>query len=79
MQESSRAYVSRVIKREGIAWPHYFSSEGMENEFAQRFGLTGIPEYFLLDRNGLLIWQRSSSKKVIAELEALIQEHLGAE
>jgi thiol-disulfide isomerase/thioredoxin len=71
-----RDYLLRYLERNGIAWPQYFDGRGMENPFARRFGIVAVPQYLLLDRNGLLVWDRASGGG-IRNLEARVREQLG--
>lgn len=44
----------RVLRQKGIPWPNFASTEGLSNEHCVAFGVSGIPDIFLIDRNGIL-------------------------
>jgi peroxiredoxin len=44
----------RVLRQKGIPWPNFASTEGPSNEHCVAFGVSGIPDVFLIDRNGIL-------------------------
>lgn len=46
--------LTSFIKKENMTWPQFFDGKGWENEFGQRFGITGIPEMWLVDKQGIL-------------------------
>jgi len=54
-REESRAFVQNYVKERSLVWPHYFDGLGSKNPFIQRFGITGVPQHFLLDQHGLLV------------------------
>lgn len=75
-KESDREAVLKFVEKSEIRWPQYFDGMGMQNEFARRFGFIGIPQYFLLDRDGLLI-EHTSGSGGLANLEAVVRKQLG--
>lgn len=60
-EDFSDTELKNLIADEGISWPHWNVPGGMNNQFVTQLNLFGVPEYMLLDKEGLLIWQRSQS------------------
>lgn len=54
-KESSRDFVRRYTQEKGLVWPHYFDGKGADNPYIRRFGITAVPQHFLLDQQGLLV------------------------
>ncbi|QWR77327.1 TlpA family protein disulfide reductase [Candidatus Magnetomonas plexicatena] len=60
------------MKKHNYSFPVYTDSSGV----ARSFGLTGVPETYLIDKNGVLVrrilgpldWQNSSGKQLLSEL-----------
>jgi thiol-disulfide isomerase/thioredoxin len=46
--------VLRVIQEKGIPWPNYVDADGQTNKFEVACGVSGIPNYWLVDRHGIL-------------------------
>lgn len=70
-------FVARYVKEHGVEWPIYFEGRGMqENEYVQKFGLTGAPNFMLLDKNGLLVKYQGGSGS-IGRLAPVIEQLLG--
>jgi thiol-disulfide isomerase/thioredoxin len=53
--DSDRAALDAYLKRNPLPWPQYFDGKGWENRLAQQFGVTGIPEEWLIDREGIVV------------------------
>jgi thiol-disulfide isomerase/thioredoxin len=75
MKESDRDAVLAYVKANEIPWPQFFDGKGMGNEYTRRYGFIGIPQYFLLDRNGLLL-DHTHSSTGLSNLEAVVRKHL---
>lgn len=71
-KESSRGFVQNYIKERGLIWPHYFDGLGARNPYIQRFGITAVPKYFLLNQEGLLVSTDVRKGKLKQELEKLL-------
>lgn len=76
MKPSDRAFLLDYVKAHAMPWPQFFDGRGMANEYAVRYGFTGIPQYLLLDKNGLLVTHTSSSGG-LRNLEAVVRRELG--
>jgi peroxiredoxin len=44
----------RMIKEKNIPWPNHFDGKSFESPFAAEFGVYGIPDNWLLDRDGVV-------------------------
>jgi thiol-disulfide isomerase/thioredoxin len=53
--DSDKARLTRFVKEHEYPWPQSFEGEqGVDNRFAQEFGVCGIPHMLLLDKKGFL-------------------------
>ncbi|MBL9214728.1 MAG: TlpA family protein disulfide reductase [Opitutaceae bacterium] len=73
MREASRAFVQAYARERGLAWPFYFDGRGAENPHLKRFGITSVPQHFLLDRDGRL----ASTEVRGARLDPAVRRLLG--
>lgn len=76
MKPGDRAFLVDYVKTHAMPWPQFFDGCGMANEYVVRYGFTGIPQYLLLDKNGLLVTHTSSSGG-LRNLEAVVRRELG--
>jgi non-specific serine/threonine protein kinase/serine/threonine-protein kinase len=42
------------LEKHKIQWPNYYDGKGWDNEISSRFGIHGIPEIILIDREGIV-------------------------
>jgi peroxiredoxin len=53
--DSDKARLARFIKDKQYPWPQYFEDkQGMNNKYAQEFGIDAIPHMLLVDKKGCL-------------------------
>ena len=71
-KEESRDFVKNYVKERGLVWPHYFDGRGSKNPYIQRFGITGVPQHFLIDQSGLLVRTDARGVKLEAEVKRLL-------
>lgn len=45
----------KAIEKDGLTWTHVSDLKGWNNEVAQAFGITSIPQNILIDRQGIII------------------------
>ena len=64
-----------LLKRYHIAWPQAFVSQEMENTIVQSHNVVSFPTYFLLDRNGNIIY-RDFGEDGLARMETKLKELL---
>jgi thiol-disulfide isomerase/thioredoxin len=69
-------YLVAHVRDAGIAWPLYFNGKGLENEWAQKCGFIGVPQLFLLDKQGLLVTPKDGEARG-KNLEPLVRNCLG--
>ena len=60
------------IKENDIQWRQIFSGKVWDDPLAQQFKITGVPEQWLIDRDGKLISHKARGEK----LEQLVVEAL---
>lgn len=53
--QKNQARVKALIKEAAFPWPVFILPEGFKSDISIRFGVTGVPMYFLLDRQGRLV------------------------
>lgn len=71
-REESRAFVEDYVRERSLVWPHYFDGQGARNPFIQRFGITGVPQHFLLDQRGLLVSTDVRGRKLEPAVRGLL-------
>ena len=69
----SRAFVLNYLKERSLTWPAYFDGQGENNPYIKRYGITAVPQHFLIDRQGLLATTDVRSRK----LEPAVRRLLG--
>jgi thiol-disulfide isomerase/thioredoxin len=52
--DNDAAAMEEVIKEQKIPWPQHFDGKGSKNEIAAKYGITAIPEVWLVDQKGVL-------------------------
>ena len=52
-EEGGLTKLRRFVAERGIPWPQYYLG-GAETPFTRERGVTGIPQLFLIDRDGTL-------------------------
>lgn len=70
--EKDRDAVRKYVQRKGLVWPHYFDGLYVDNPYIRRYGLTGMPAHFLLDKNGLLATTEVRREKLEPAIERLL-------
>ncbi|MBK8955059.1 MAG: TlpA family protein disulfide reductase [Saprospiraceae bacterium] len=67
----------KIIKDKDIKGIHVNSKGGSEAEFSKLYNVSGIPKYFIIDKNGLIANNNPQrpSGNVKEELEALLEEN----
>lgn len=70
--DESKGDLLSVTKEKGMTWPQYFDGEGWKNAISQRFGITSIPQMWLVDRKGNLVTTEARQN-----LEGQVEKLLG--
>jgi thiol-disulfide isomerase/thioredoxin len=52
--DTDRDALNRYLREHDIAWKQYFDGKMWENAVAARFGITAVPQLFLIDKQGRL-------------------------
>lgn len=52
--DNDRDALNGYLREHGIAWQQYFDGKMWENAVAARFGITAVPQLFLIDKHGRL-------------------------
>ena len=52
--DDDREKLQKFVSREQMPWPQFFDGEGWGNKFGKRYGITGIPTMWLVDKQGNL-------------------------
>ena len=58
----------------GFTWPQYFDGQFWQNKYALAWGVTSIPQTFIISPDGEVLW-RGHPALIDPELEKAIQEH----
>jgi len=73
MKSESREFVLNYMREKNLVWPHYFDGQGHNNPYVRRFGITSVPQHFLLDKEGLLASTDVRGEKLAPAIEKLLQ------
>ena len=46
--------MQRVVKQAGLSWPHHFAGEGTDGKMGRQFGIMGIPNMWVIDKQGVV-------------------------
>jgi thiol-disulfide isomerase/thioredoxin len=52
--DDSKEPLLRFIKEHQMSWPQYFDGKQWNNDISSRFGISGVPTEWLVDRKGIL-------------------------
>ncbi len=72
--DEDKAALEKTVKKMKMTWPQSFEGKGWEGATAKRFGITGIPTMWLLDKQG-----KVSDFDAREGLEEKVTKLLGAE
>ncbi|MDB6029508.1 MAG: resA 1 [Verrucomicrobiales bacterium] len=53
--DTEREALEKFVKQNKIPWPQFFDTKGKESSLNQSMGAPGPPNYWLIDRQGLLV------------------------
>ena len=67
--EGGRDKLLAYLQENGIDWPQYYQGSGWESEFSKGWGVSSIPQLFIIDAEGKL-----HSTEARGQLETLIPE-----
>ncbi len=76
-QDPQTAKAARLIEQTGVTYPLYADFQGDLNALAPFPALRGLPFIALVDERGEVVHQEFGVIESVAELETLVQTHLG--
>ena len=53
--DEDKGAMEGVTQSSGMTWPQYFDGKGWDNVISTRFGITDIPQMWLVDRKGMVV------------------------
>jgi thiol-disulfide isomerase/thioredoxin len=53
--DDDRGKFDSFIKDKGVTWPQFYDGQGWTNKLVVKYGVSGIPATFLLDKNGVIL------------------------
>jgi peroxiredoxin len=62
-----------AIKKDGLTWNHVSDLKGWGNAVAGQFGITSIPQNFLIDPNGIVIGKNLRGAALEEKLESILK------
>jgi thiol-disulfide isomerase/thioredoxin len=70
--DGDKKALSKFLTSKGLPWPTYFDGKGFENQFAQRYAVRGIPQLWVINKQGKLVSTDWDVKKTEQELPKLL-------
>ena len=61
-----------AISQDGLNWPHVSDLMGWKSKIAGMYGVQGIPQNFLLDKEGKVVAKGLRGQALIAKLDELL-------
>lgn len=59
--DSDLEALKAMVKEQAMPWPQFFDTENENNRYAEKFGITGIPTLWLIDKQGNLRYVNARS------------------
>jgi thiol-disulfide isomerase/thioredoxin len=53
--DEDKGAMEGVTQSSGMVWPQYFDGKGWDNAISTRYGITDIPQMWLVDRKGMVV------------------------
>jgi len=72
-QDVKRENWLKAIEKDGLPWIHVSDLEGMGNLACLIYGVNGIPDNFLIDKNGVIIGRDLRGEELNKKLDEMIQ------
>lgn len=70
--DKQRAVLERFVEENALPWPQYFQGDSPRNELVDRFGITSIPQMWLVRRDGT-VGSFTAREHLIEEVENELQ------
>ena len=64
----------RVMKKEKLTWTSFFDGGGTGGPIATRWGVTGWPTVYVIDKDGIIRSTNARGPSLDAALETLLEE-----
>lgn len=71
--DDDKAKLESFVKDKEMPWPQFFDGLGWKNQFGQKYGITGIPAMWLVDKKGNLV-DMNARDGLDAKVEKLLAE-----
>jgi thiol-disulfide isomerase/thioredoxin len=72
--DEDRKKLEAALKNKEVKWPQHFDGKGWEGPLAKRFGITGIPAMWLLDKKGVVKEMNARGEDLGKKIEKLLAE-----
>jgi peroxiredoxin/TolA-binding protein len=72
--DRSRSDFDKYVKQNGMSWPQYFDGKYWQNDIARKYGITGIPATFLIDKQGKIRYKSLRGPQLEVAVEKLLKE-----
>lgn len=76
--DQDRAALDAFLKENKMAWAQVFDGKGWDSELVGKYGITGIPATFLLDRDGKIAGKDLRGDELIKAIDAAVAKKTGA-
>ena len=73
LDQSREPWLQAIVK-DGLTWPHVSDLKGFGNAAAQIYKVTGIPQNFLVDPNGIIVAKNLRGDELNATLEEILKK-----
>ena len=71
--DQSREHWIQAIESDGLIWPNVSELNGAKNSAALIYGISGIPDNFLIDATGTIIDRNVRGQKLNEKLNTLLK------
>lgn len=72
--DSSKKPWLNAIEKDGMPWIHVSDLKGWKNEVALKYGISAVPQNFLIDPNGMVIGKNLRGEELHEKLAQLIKD-----
>jgi len=71
--DDNKEQLEKMTKQKGMTWPQYFDGKGWENDLAKKYGITGIPAMWLIDKKGMVV-SMNAREDLAGEVSKLLKK-----
>jgi thiol-disulfide isomerase/thioredoxin len=72
--DQDKEALTNYVKDNKISWPQYFDGKGWQSDLVAKYGITGIPATFLLDREGNIAAKDLRGEALDAAIEVALKK-----